>query len=32
MPFRAPGVALALSGLGFLSLGLPDGMLGVAWP
>jgi fucose permease len=25
-------VALALSGLGFLAIGLPDGLLGVAWP
>ncbi len=31
-PRSAAGIALALSGLGFLSLGLPDAMLGVAWP
>jgi fucose permease len=31
-PRFAAGLALALSGLGFLSLGLPDGLLGVAWP
>ncbi len=31
-PRPAAGIALALSGLGFVSLGLPDGMLGVAWP
>jgi fucose permease len=29
---RRPGVLLALSFVGFVSLGLPDGLLGVAWP
>ena len=29
---RRVGVLLALSYVGFVSLGLPDGLLGVAWP
>jgi fucose permease len=29
---RAAGLLVLLSGLAFVSLGLPDGLLGVAWP
>src|SRR5438094_5033577 len=29
---RGAGRQLALASIGFISLGLPDGMLGVAWP
>jgi fucose permease len=29
---RATAVSLALASLGFVSLGLPEGLLGVAWP
>src|SRR5215211_5163563 len=29
---RARTLTLALASLGFVSLGLPDGLLGVAWP
>jgi fucose permease len=29
---RRPAFLLGLAGLGFVSLGLPDGLLGVAWP
>lgn len=32
MSSRASTVLLVLSALGFVSLGLPDGVLGVAWP
>jgi len=32
MTRRSPLVLLALAYLGFVSLGLPDGLLGVAWP
>src|ERR671935_1302778 len=31
-PASARAVTLALASLGFVSLGLPEGMLGVAWP
>jgi fucose permease len=31
-PARANAVTLGLASLGFVSLGLPEGMLGVAWP
>lgn len=31
-PRRKPPLTLVLAALGFVSLGLPEGMLGVAWP
>src|SRR5262249_2786234 len=31
-PTTRPTLTLALASLGFVSLGLPEGMLGVAWP